>query len=311
MMNDIKYRPTPEFRDRLEWEVLRSYRRAGRARSSLVSPRSTWVRAAAIVAVSIGIGTTAGLASAQISRSQEKDSLLAAARAEAMLAAMRRDIARAEADDVTRRVRAGVEDQQATERANAELRAMEMQLARIGLDMDEINASGRAPRDDLNAPLVNGRDFVKARIEAEASAAQQRLRAAEGNQGELERRARVGSATEIERLAGVVDVTRARAAMAVLAEKLRLRAEFVARNTPIDQLTRRLDRVQLQQDAVVAQQALALARARLELVEKQRGAGVANEVDVLRARLDVTQRNLELSRLATRLRDTATKPPSP
>jgi hypothetical protein len=188
---------------------------------------------------------------------------------------------------------------------------MEMQLARIGLDMDEINASGRAPRDDLNAPLVNGRDFVKARIEAEASAAQQRLRAAEGNQGELERRARVGSATEIERLAGVVDVTRARAAMAVLAEKLRLRAEFVARNTPIDQLTRRLDRVQLQQDAVVAQQALALARARLELVEKQRGAGVANEVDVLRARLDVTQRNLELSRLATRLRDTATKPPSP
>jgi hypothetical protein len=305
MSHEQRYRPRAEFRDQLEWELMTSYRRAERAERGTVTrarPATGWMKAAVIVITSVALGATAGLASAQLRSSSERDSLLAAARADAMLASMRRDIARAQADDVTLKVRAGAEDQLAADRADAELQAMEMQLARVSTNMEEINASGRAPRDDLNAPLVDGHDFVKRRIEIDGVAAQAQLKAAEGTQQNIERRARAGVATEVERLAAAADVARAKGALSVIAAKLQLRAEFVAKGTPVEELARRLDKAQVTQDAYVAQQELTLARARLDVAVKQRRLGIVDDVQVLRAQLDVAQRNLELSRLASRLK---------
>jgi hypothetical protein len=302
MTDERKYihAPRAEFRARLEAEVMREYRRNVLARTT--TRRRAWLRAAAIVFVSIGIGTTAGLASAQIAKSDERDSLLASARADAMLATMRRDLARAQADDVEKKVRLGIEGEQAQLRANAELRVMEMQLGRVGLNIEEINASGHAPRDDLNAPVIGGRDFVKRRIEAEAAGVQQQLTASEANLALVERRVRAGAGTEIEGLTASVEVARLRAQMAMLVKKLELRAEFVAKGTAVDDLARRLDRAQLQQDLMVAQAELALARARASVVEKQRAVGVVDEAALLRAQLDVTERQLQLTRLVARLR---------
>jgi hypothetical protein len=294
------YLPRPEFRAALESEVMRAYRRNDRA-GAWARRRAQW-RAAAAVVVSIAIGTTSGLASAQIARSQERDSLLAAARADAMIASMRRDLARAQADDVDQKVRLGIEGEQTALRADAELRVMEMQLGRVGLNIEEIKASGHAPRDDLNAPVIAGRDFVKQRIEAEAAGVQQQLTAAEGTLAQVERRVRAGAGTEVERLAARVEVAKLRAAMTMLVTKLELRAEFVGKATPIADLARRLDRAQVQQDVLVAQEELALARARMSIVEKQRSAGLADEASELRARLDVTERQIQLVRLAARLR---------
>src|SRR4051812_8861423 len=67
------HRPTAEFRDYLEGEVTREYRRRRTFRR---------LRAAAVIIVSAGIGMTATLASAQVRESSAKDSLLAAARAD-------------------------------------------------------------------------------------------------------------------------------------------------------------------------------------------------------------------------------------
>jgi hypothetical protein len=214
----------------------------------------------------------------------------------------RRDIARAQADDVALKVRAGAEDQRLADRADADLRAMEMQLARVSANIDEIAVSGRSPRDDLNAPVVDGRDFVKRRIEIDGVAAQAKLKAVEGEQQNMERRVRLGVATEVERLAASVDVARAKGALSMVATRLNLRAEFLQKGTPIEELTRRLDKAQLTQDAYVAQQELALARARLEVVEKQRHLGMVDDVQLLRARLDVTERLIEQTKLAARLR---------
>ena len=287
---------------------MTSYRRAERLERlerTAVARRGRgagWMKAAVLVVTCIALGTTAGLASAQLRSSSERDSLLAAARADAMLASMRRDIARAQADDVVLRVRAGAEDQRAADRADAELRAMEMQLARVAANIDEINASGRAPRDDLNAPVVGGHDFVKRRIEIDGVNAQAQLKVAEGTQQNMERRVRLGAATEVERLAAAADVARAKGALSMVATKLSLRAEFVEKGTPVNELARRLDKAQVIQDAYVAQQELALARARLEVVAKQRRLGMVDDVQLLRAQLDVTERLLEQTKLVARLR---------
>ncbi|HSQ33255.1 MAG TPA: hypothetical protein VLN49_25550 [Gemmatimonadaceae bacterium] len=60
--------------------------------------------------------------------------------------------------------------------------------------------------------------------------------------------------------------------------------------------------MQLQQDFLVAQQELTLARERASRVERQRAAGVAGVFDLVRAQLQVQERELELQKLALRLK---------
>jgi hypothetical protein len=302
-MNEQRvHTPTPEFRDHLEWEVTRAVRRGRR----LYDDRRTaarLMRAAAVVLISVAIGATAGLASAQIRSDARRDSLLSAANADAALAALRLQLAREQIADVTRKVQAGALGTVSLMNAESELRAMEAKVMRARYNVEEITATAEPPRDDFNAPLVGGRDFVKQRIQLELMSAQQRLTAAEAAQAETVRRVRVGVETELGGLEANAEVARARGALAVLAERLKLRQEFVDRATPVEQLARRLEQAQLRQDAVVAQEVLAVARARLTLLEKRRAAGVAgDDLEILKARVEEKMREIELQQLMQRVR---------
>jgi hypothetical protein len=311
MTTDDTYRPTQEFRDHLEWEVTRAVRRArhGDQRSRR---RGRWLRAAAVVLVSVAIGTTAGLASAQIRDSERRDSLLQAANADASLAALRLQLARERLADVNRKLQAGAVGAASLADATSEVRSMEAQAMRARFNVEEIRATAQAPRDDLNAPLVAGHDFVKDRIQLELMSAQQRLTAAEQAQAESQRRVRVGAETELSGLEAGVDLARARAAMALLAERLNLRREFLEKGTPVDRLLQRFEQAQLRQDATVAQQTLNIAHERLTLIEKQRAAGVTDDLAVLKARVEVKEREIELQQILLRLRNpslTVSSPP--
>ena len=302
MTHGHTFRPTDDFRDRLEREILLRHRQpatipATRARAPIRRARGT-----AIVGLALVLGATAGFASAQIGRGAERDSLLAAARAEAMLANARRDLARAEVDDVERKVRAGLVDAEALLVVNADLAEAERRRNRLAIDIEEITTTGRSPRDDLNAPMVGGRDFVKLRIEADAMAAQARLRAAESAQATVDQRVRAGAASNLTGSAAALDVAMVRADLAVLFEKLSLRAEFLKSGTAIDELTRRLHTMQLRQDAAVLQQRLGVARERLTLVERQRSLGAVGDVELLRARLEVKETELSLQKTVQLLR---------
>jgi hypothetical protein len=302
MTTTPEYRPTDQFRDHLEWEVRRRFRRADRDRMVTATRRPRWAKAAAIVAVSASIGATAGFASAQIRQNAGRDSLLASARAEAMLAKLRADLARAQADDMALRVRMGAVDQQSVDAAAAELREMDARRNRAGLNIEEILAAGLPPRDDLGAPLVNNRDYVKLRLELDLMGADARLKEAEGRRAIAERRARMGALVDGNLQTADVDAAMAKAELSVLAEKLKLRADFLEHATPADELARRADAAQLRADASVAQAQLAAARERLVLVEKRRGLGVADDVELLRAQLAVKEQELVLQKIGIRLR---------
>jgi hypothetical protein len=259
-------------------------------------------RAAAIVGVSLVLGGTAGFASAQIGHDAERDSLLSAARADAMLANARRDLARAELDELEKKVRAGVVAADALVQANAELADAERRRNRLTIDIQEITATGRAARDDLNAPVVNGHDFVKLRIEADAMGAQARLRAAESAQAIVDQRVRAGAASSVTGAEAALDVASARAELAVLVQKLALRAEFLTNGTPIEELTRRLNAAQLTQDASVLQKRLAVARERVTLAQRQRSLGMIGDAELLRAKLEVLEAELSLNKTVQQLR---------
>lgn len=293
MTMDTTHRPTPQFREYLEGEVVRTFRRERLSRR---------LRGLAAVIAALAVGTTAGLASAQMGKGAQRDSLLQAATADLSLAAMRLELARAQHADASAKVKAGVLDASSLAAADAELRKMEAAAMRARLNMEEIRAASMPPRDDLNAPLVGGRDYVTERIQLELAVADMRMKAAEAARAEAERRARVGAASELTGLDAELELARARAALGVLAERQKLRKEFVERGTPGDELARRLQRQQLRLDAMVADQALGVARARLELVRKQRAAGVASELEQLKAEVELKEREAELVAIARQLR---------
>ena len=299
MSDDILHQPTPEFRDFLEGEVTRAYRHHrsfGR------------LRAVAVVVAALAVGTTAGLASAQIREGAQRDSLLEVALSDLALAGLRLELARARVTDVSDRWKVGLVGRTSLATAESELRGMEAQAARAKLNVDEIRATSLPPRDELNAPLVGGRDFVTERMQLDLFAAQQRLTAAEQVYTEMESQVRVGAVSELALLDAALDVTRARGALGTLAERRKLRKEFVDVGTPGDQLMRRLQQAQLRHEAFVAQEGVNVSRRRLKAIRDQHAVGAARELDVLRAEVELKEREAELQLLARQLRDLPVKP---
>ncbi|HEY4218939.1 MAG TPA: hypothetical protein VGM67_17480 [Gemmatimonadaceae bacterium] len=300
MTSSNSYRPTDEFRENLEWEVLRRHRRNVRERTQRSVRSVRFAKAAVIVIVSGSIGATAGFASAQSRQNSARDSLLTAERANAMLATTRYEISKAEADDVSLKVRVGAADQSALDDAVAELRDMEARRKATGLNIQEITASGQAPRDDLGAPLVAGHDYVKERIALQLSALQAKLSAAEQDQALAERRFRLTGQDEGSLTNAQLTVIRAQGQLSVLAERMNLRNEFLQHGTPAPQLDLRLTSVQLHADILATQAELSAAKARLQIVQKRQAVGAAGDVDLLKAELEVKELELEIQRMATR-----------
>jgi hypothetical protein len=287
------HQPTEAFRDYLEGEVVHEFRRRRTFRR---------LRAAAVILVSIGIGATATFASAQVRESSAKDSLLQAARAEATLAKVRLTLVQMQLLEERTQVTAGA--RQAGDLPSANMaKELEADVARLALNMEEIEATSRPPRDDLNAPLVNGRDFVKERIQLQVMTAQQRLLTAQQKYDEAMRRVRVGAATELEAADYGASVLRRNGDLAVLAEKLNARKEFLEKHTDIAALSVRIERTEVEQAVAVTQRELQNAQARMNLVEQRQKAGVATKLEFLEAQVNVQVQELELQKLMRRLKE--------
>ena len=294
MTTEIMHQPTPEFRDYLEGEITREFRR-NRSFARL--------RLTAVLLGTLAAGTTAGLASAQIRQGAQRDSLLQTAQSDLALVALRLEMARKLMEDVASRLKVGAVGPSALANAESELRQMEARAARAKLNVDEIRASALPARDDLNAPRVEGRDFVTERLQMDMFLAQQRLTAAEQALAEAERQSRVGTVSELALLDAGVNVIRERAALGTLAERRKLRKEFLEQGTPVEQLNRRFRQVQVRHDASVAQETINVLRRRLEAVRKQHAVGTASELELLRAEYELKEKEYEFQMLARQLRE--------
>jgi hypothetical protein len=219
-----------------------------------------------------------------------------------MLANVRLELARAQLADVTKRVKAGAIDVGAARPAEDAVRRMELAVQRTQLNITETLVSAQPPRDELNAPLVNGRDFVKERIQLDLMAAQQQLIAAEASFAGVDNMVQIGAVPPLARIDARLEVAQARRSLALLAERLTLRREFIEKGTPVEQLATRLETTQLRENIRVAQQSLDLATTRAQTLERQRAVGQIEELDVLRAQLEVKERQVELYLLTAQLR---------
>lgn len=290
------HEPTPEFRAHLEWEVVRAVRDEGRREWMRPGARFRGLRATAVILVAVAMGAMAAALPAQVRSDRQRDTLVAAKQTELQLARTRLEVARAEFEEVRRKVDAGVVGREAFAAAQADLQRLESQLARVQLDLQEIRASAKAPRDDLPAPLVDGRDYVRARLEQTLLAAQKQLNATEVEAEEVKRRALVGAAPRLRVLEAQAALARQKAEMQRLAGELDLRRRFLARELKPGEVALEAQRLQIESELRAVQMQRELADARLEKVKEAAKMGAAERVDLLRAQLDAAEQQAALER---------------
>jgi outer membrane protein TolC len=286
------HEPDPWFRDYLEGQLRGELRRGRRIRQ---------IRQFAIVFVSLIAGSSVGVASAQIRRNTQRDSVLEAAQVHAGIDETRLSVARAELALVQKKFDTGIVGRDAVTEAYAQLRSAEVDLEIDALNIEEIRATKLPPRDDLNAPVVGGRDFVKLRLQLRMMVLQQRLDAAQEQAKEQQRRLNAGAVDRLAVLESQAVLQKAQADLTLIARKIELRDQYVTKQTTFEALSRTINDLELRNEYQVAAQGLQLASERLDLMQKRRAAGAAQDVDVLRAELEVRERQIEVRNLMNRI----------
>ena len=171
--------PSPDFRATLEADLRAAIRREQRfPTEARVSRHPRW-RTAALLAFGLVLGAGGQFASAQVRDARAQAALDSALAADRALAALRVQVAREAHESARADFEVGTLSRQSLLEAAAALRAAELAYAAVELTAAEAQASAASPRDELWAPLVNGRDFVRERLLLRAAAAQDRLTAAE------------------------------------------------------------------------------------------------------------------------------------
>jgi outer membrane protein TolC len=298
-MNE-RHEPTPEFRAFLEAEIAMNVRRQARA-ASWAPPDTRRFRTPALVLTAFLVGAAAVSVPAQVEEAKQREALTAASRVEEQLAATRLDLARAALDEARRKFEVGVMPRTSLAAAEAEVQAMESSLARIRLNQEEIRATAAPPRDEITAPLVGSRDFVSDRLQLDLRAAQQRLSSLEAGAAEIERRFEVGTASPLAVLEAQTEVAHARGNLQVLSGRLGLRRDFLKQALAAADAERRLQRLELVQQADTARRLLDLAKKRVEQLRSRFEVGQAERLDVMRAEVELLERETELQMLSRRL----------
>ncbi len=290
------HEPNHDFLSNLEWQVKTSLQRTNRFSQPVRQKGAGRAGTIVLVFLSAFIGAGAVLASEQVQQSRAKEILLLRIQGQQRIAALQREMALANFQDVEERYDNGLVQEEDLVIARLPLQEAEGHIQALHLNEEEIRASGEAPNDEITAPLVDGRDFVTERLRLDLEKAMGRLSLFENRLGWAM------DAMESGRLAPESDHVRqaeasvvfSEADVAGIQEKMALRQRFldgkitapeVEAGLEIKEAESRLERHRLDYDLIYGQMGEAI-----EAVE----AGYMAEASLEQLRLQLMQLELEM-----------------
>jgi len=170
-----RHEPSPEFVSNLEWQIKTSFQRKDRFAQPMRQNGAARARTVFLVLLSAFIGAGAVMASEQVQQSRAKEILLVRVQGQQRIAALQLEMVVSNLRDVEERFEAGLIHEEDLVMARLPLREAEAHIQTLRLDEEEIEASGEAPRNEISAPLVDGRDFVTERMRLELQTAMDRF----------------------------------------------------------------------------------------------------------------------------------------
>jgi hypothetical protein len=303
--------PDPVFLEHLEWQLRTELRREARfAPSKAASPVWKRARTAALVAASLVLGGATVVAAERVQQSREAEILAAKASVRIEAQRSRAELAEKRLAETTARAAAGITTQAEVQRAELAHALESLVLQRAQVDLTEVQLSGREPRDELDAPLVGGQDFVAERLQLDLLGARARLTEQESSTRWLERMAEAGfvASSELERARSEVLGFQGQAQAAV--ELLDLRRSFLSGALARERVWLLGERARSAAGLGALRARIELARTAVERLDRQAAAGVTSEREVDEARQGLVAQEaecrlleLEMERLEVRLRE--------
>jgi hypothetical protein len=302
---DNRHIPDADFVASLEREVLRTYRAESPSVAVPSEPRGRgreYWRVAAALILGLALGAGVPLASAQVQGARTRTELERSIQVDREIHVLRLQLAQHEHERARQAFAAGALSEQSLLMAAAELREKEAALTKLDLDLAEVRLTSAAPRDELWAPLVGGRDFVKQRLQLLATSAQHRLNAAEAHLDAAKRNLEVGTEHLANVLATQLQVGSLAADLDRIAMQLKVRDQALTELLPPAEVTRRLQAEIMSVEMIRASRSLDIMTVRLDVARKLFQAGTMTEVELRRLELDVMERRIELDRMKTEMR---------
>lgn len=294
-----KFEADRQFVDRLEWQLASEFRRKDRlnpAAGKIAVPRS--VVALSLAAGLLLMGVAATKAADVIKDSWRKKIEVARLETEVKIKRAFLELKNEKADGAEERFSLGLvsEDEALTAKLGAERSASD--LERSLLDLEEVKASGGAPRDELYAPLIGGRDFISERLEVEKKILKSDL--------DL-RRARIERTLRKRIDLGVVpksaldefqaSLTGQEAAIEDIEKRLTLRRRFRAGEISAGELEIQARMSAAEKELKEARSSIDMIRTRLEDLRAKEAAGLVTSEEVKGAQLglDFAQAKADLA----------------
>jgi multidrug resistance efflux pump len=293
--------PRPEFVSKLEWQIQTAKQRHDRFMTTGKKAGGEGLRMTMLILVSVLFGAAGVWATDEIQEHRTRDMLLAEAEADLQIAGLQLEIVRERLEEVEDHYEEGLVDGETLRAVRVQLQEAESQFTSVMLDIEEIQITGKEPRNDLTAPSVGGRDFVFQRLALHAATARESLSLAESR---LER------ARELEGVGAVDSETVAEAALAtaeathrleLLTIRLSLRDRFLDGSVSAEEADLELERFQAVKDLELFTQAFENAQARLRRLEDLYASGLITESSIRQARLALVQAQVDMERAQRRL----------
>jgi hypothetical protein len=299
MTDATNHTPRTEFRNALERDVVRAFQREMEAGPAF-RPRRRH-RAVLLLTLGLLLGAGTGFATAQVRDMQSRNELLEVATASLRLAEVRVSLAQTQLERARKMHDAGVLSRREMLRVEAELQDLVSKRDAIALEMEEVRISSSPARDELWAPLVGGRDFVRDRLRLQALATERRLRSIEAEMVELERAVATGAVDALVAQDAKMRVMAAQRELEAFARRESLRREFLEKNLSPEAVARSLQLIDATSAIQTAQQQMELAGMRLQLSRDRMRIGAASELEVKRAEVDLLELELRLQSLKRQL----------
>ena len=294
-----RFEPDNQFVDRLEWQLTSEFRRRDRLKPApgrIAIPRS--VAALGLAAGILLLGVAAIKAADVIKDSWRKKIEVARLETEVKIKTALLALMKDRAAQAGNRSSLGLvgEDEALDARSGAE--SASAALEKSMLDLEEARESGQAPRNELYAPLVGGRDFVGERLEIEKNMLQAELgRRLARSERSLRNRVELGlvpksALTEFEAARTVQE-----AAIGDLENRQGLRKKFLAGEISAAGLEVQTRMGTAEKDLREAQSMIQALRPRLEDMRAQAAAGLVavDEFKVLELGMDTAQAKADLA----------------
>ena len=294
-----RFEPDAKFVDRLEWQLASEFRRREHLKPApprIAVPRPVFVLGLAAGVLLLGVAATK--AADLIKDSWRKRIEIARLETEVKIKTAFLELKKDRSAQAENRFSLGLvgEDETLAAKLGADRAASD--LEKSVLDLEEVKASGQAPRDELYAPLVGGRDFVGERLTIEKKVLQTDLdlRRARTERA-LRHRVELGVVPKSALIEFEAALAGQEAAIGDIENRLALRRRFLSGEISAGELEIQTRMSAAQKELREAQSSIETIRPRLEEARAQAAAGLiaVDEVKGMELGLNAAQAKADLA----------------